>query len=148
MKIKENAIKIIKERQRKEKRKGDTRRKYLISLPMDALKCHLLSCPPSFSCSFYCSLLPVILCYLPASYLLLYPPLPGVRRFVSSFISLWVVISFVTANWAAKLNGRRKWRPMTSERTQREEVAGGRQRECKVKKLEFRGDKQQFWIGP
>lgn len=46
MKIKENAIKIIKERQRKEKRKGDTRRKYLISLPMDALKCHFLSCPP------------------------------------------------------------------------------------------------------
>lgn len=144
MKIKENAIKIIKERQRKEKRKGDTRRKYLISLPMDALKCHLLSSPPFL----LLPLLPVILCYLPGSYLLLCPPLPCVRRFVSSFISLWVVISFVTANWAAKLNGRRKWRPMTSERTQREEVAGGRQRECKVKKLEFRGDKQQFWIGP
>lgn len=27
-------------------------------------------------------------------------------------------------------------------------AAGGRQRERKVKKLEFRGDKQQFWIGP
>lgn len=70
MKIKENAIKIIKERQRKEKRKGDTRRKYLISLPMDALKCHLLSCPPSFSSSLWClsyfaTFLPATFCYAP-----------------------------------------------------------------------------------
>lgn len=75
-KIKENAIKIIKER-RKRNQKGDTRRKYLISLPMDALKCHLLSCSLLPLLPFCCSLLPVILCYLPASYLLLWPSAPS-----------------------------------------------------------------------
>lgn len=148
MKIKENAIKIIKERQRKEKRKGDTRRKYLISLPMDALKCHLLSCPP---------FLLLLLLLLAACHTLLPScQLPFVMPPTPLRASFCVVFHlFMSCNFFCdcKLSGKIERTSKMAANDVREDTArrrGRRQaeRECKVKKLEFRGDKQQFWIGP